>query len=103
MNNLSISTVNSVCHTGPVEGSPHEVGLRHSFVIGQLGMRGAGKNSTFSHLCGLCLEGQQSVHFLPDLTQLHLTHLLLLMHEQHVGIFQSLLACLEEGEALGLL
>ena len=39
------------------------------------------KFSRFSHLCMLCLEGQKSIHVFPDLIQLHLTHLPLLMHE----------------------
>ena len=43
--------------------------------------------SRFVHLLGFCLDGQQSVHTRPSLTQLHLTHRPLLMHEEQVSIF----------------
>ena len=39
------------------------------------------------HLLGFCLDGQQSVHARPSLTQLHLTHRPLLMHEEQASIF----------------
>ena len=44
MDDLGVGTVDGVCHTGPVEGSPSKVGLRHSFVFWKLRVRVANRN-----------------------------------------------------------
>lgn len=47
--------------------------------------------TTFSHLCGFSLKGQQSVQLLPAFTQAHHTQHPLFIHKQHVGIVHSTL------------
>ena len=39
MNDLRVVLIDGVCHTVPIEGSPREVGLQHSFVFWKLQVR----------------------------------------------------------------